>query len=773
MNGIMSVNSGIVGVSVREYKNLRDVWLAWGQGLAIFGANGSGKTNLLECLALLLGTVESVSLARPRLHVPAAGALAVMVRALASDLPANPGNDVLWAEHPELAEVVQNVGDAQPALVRWAGDGRWWRSLGVTEGASFHEGISQAGLPDQLTALLIDQSATPVIMYGLEGIDLDTDVDTNVRRVPRRVRRRFSRTLMVEEVPESVAALADTLPDTFAPLRRALAEPDGRIGGWMPLMELPPTDHAPAELQWLPRPRTDSEIDEDVNQAFGIAFEPTVGLLNVMERRLPVATAPGALDCYWWLHGVGRQNAMAELNATAPGVAVVPVHPEGTRMTELEDLANFRIEVAGAGAVGRVGMGEGPVLDQLSAGQRRWADEALAAMALQYDSLVLRTSLWALVVGMLDEDALMDAALSAAKVFDTEVAKKGFWTSKAIDATLQALDPWQAALTLARRQPQVSPTGEHTREDVEAIEAHVRLAFLLHEARPRRIVRVFDEPEAHLHPAAQRAAAAALQTLNDQGADVVIASHSPVFLDLPGWTRVHVSAVNGRARVETIGSRAVTAQSALAKQLGVNRGELLAGISGLLFVEGDHDRLVLERLYGDELKAAGLAVIRMFGTDNLLAVAELDFLDRYVDVPVFVLVDNAKVQRVHTGRMETDEERKLLALSRNSRQRGRKHRAVGLDRPDITAYLNETAVRAVYPGFAGWRTVLDSFRKRKSRPKFKVWLKENFGVELGSKNAIDEVLRVMVRDGLPPAGDLGHKMKSVIADAMGASAARP
>lgn len=769
----MDVQPGIVGVSVREYKNLRDVWLAWSQGLAIFGANGSGKTNLLECLALLLGSVETVSLARPRLHTPAAGALAVVVRSLPAELPADPSTAVLWAEHPELAEAVRNVGDAQPLLVRWAGDGRWWRSLGVTEGTDFHDGITRAGLPHQLTELLADVSGMPVIRYGLASIDLDPEKDASVRTVPRRVARRFSRTLMVEEVPESVAVVADTLPDVFAPLRRALADPDSHIGGWIPLLELPPTDHAPAELQWLPRPRSDREIDEDANQAFGIAFQPTLDLLKVMERRLPVATAPDGFDGYWWLHGIGQELAMAELNATAPGVSVVAAQSEGTRVTMMKDLANFRIEVAGAGTVGRVGMREGPVLDQLSAGQRRWADEALAAMASHYDTLVMRMTLWALVIEMLDEDALMSVALSAAKTFEAEVAKKGFWSGKAIEAILQALNPWHAALTLARRQPQVSSNGEYTREDVAAIEAHVRLSFLLHEARPRRTVRVFDEPEAHLHPAAQRAAAAALQTLNHQAADVVIASHSPIFLDLPGWTQVHVSALNGRARVESLGPHAVTAQSALAKQLGVNRGELLAGISGLLIVEGDHDRLVLERLYGDELRAAGLALIRMFGTNNLLATAELDFLDRYLDVPVIVLVDNAKIQRVRTGRMETDEERKLQALSRSSRQRRRKHTAIGLDRPDITAYLNETAVRAVYPDFAGWRTVLDSFRRRKSRPSFKRWLSENYGVDLSTKNAIDEVLRVMARDGLPPAGDLTLNVKTIIAEAMGTIAARP
>ena len=58
---------GIVGLEVRQYKNLRDIWLPWSDGLALFGINGAGKTNLLECLALLMGSDQTIDLARPRL----------------------------------------------------------------------------------------------------------------------------------------------------------------------------------------------------------------------------------------------------------------------------------------------------------------------------------------------------------------------------------------------------------------------------------------------------------------------------------------------------------------------------------------------------------------------------------------------------------------------------------------------------------------------------------------------------------------------------------
>ena len=52
----------------------------------------------------------------------------------------------------------------------------------------------------------------------------------------------------------------------------------------------------------------------------------------------------------------------------------------------------------------------------------------------------------------------------------------------------------------------------------------------------------------------------------------------------------------------------------------------------------------------------------MHGTHNLLATAELDFLDRYLDVPIGVLLDYTNSDRAQPGRVETNEERELTKL---------------------------------------------------------------------------------------------------------------
>ena len=43
MNGALTREPKIVGLEVGRYKNLRDVWLPWSDGIALFGSNGSGN----------------------------------------------------------------------------------------------------------------------------------------------------------------------------------------------------------------------------------------------------------------------------------------------------------------------------------------------------------------------------------------------------------------------------------------------------------------------------------------------------------------------------------------------------------------------------------------------------------------------------------------------------------------------------------------------------------------------------------------------------------
>lgn len=97
--------------------------------------------------------------------------------------------------------------------------------------------------------------------------------------------------------------------------------------------------------------------------------------------------------------------------------------------------------------------------------------------------------------------------------------------------------------------------------------------------RPHLTVRVFDEPEAHLHPAAQRQIATALERLRLRGDHVVITSHGPHFLGVPGWRLVHAQTTAEGSTLSVLSPEDLDARKALAGQMGLTRGELLAHIA--------------------------------------------------------------------------------------------------------------------------------------------------------------------------------------------------
>ena len=66
----------------------------------------------------------------------------------------------------------------------------------------------------------------------------------------------------------------------------------------------------------------------------------------------------------------------------------------------------------------------------------------------------------------------------------------------------------------------------------------------------------------------------------------MLASHSPHFLDLPGWSQIHLSRSGDAVKVTTVPDNVKSARTALAQDLGVTRGELLAGINAVLVVGG-------------------------------------------------------------------------------------------------------------------------------------------------------------------------------------------
>lgn len=154
------------------------------------------------------------------------------------------------------------------------------------------------------------------------------------------------------------------------------------------------------------------------------------------------------------------------------------------------------------------------------------------------------------------------------------------------------------------------------------------LTDVVEPAYPERTTTVLlaDEPEANLHPAAVESVVDWLVSVSQRTAGAVVATHHPAFLSVDDDDAhlVHVQRTEGRTVLSTVAGSDTESLDRLAVDAGLTRAELLQRIRMVLFVEGPHDRLVLDAYIGDQLHAARVLVLPMHGTRNALALVDSD-----------------------------------------------------------------------------------------------------------------------------------------------------
>ncbi len=290
-------------------------------------------------------------------------------------------------------------------------------------------------------------------------------------------------------------------------------------------------------------------------------------------------------------------------------------------------------------------------------------------------------------------------------------------------------------------------------------------------SEPLRTVRVFDEPESHLHPGAQRRANQALLRWSRGVDDVVIATHSHYFLGHPDWTYVHVGRTSEGSVVEPLPSADLTAGGSVAAEMGWTRGELLSGRQLVLLVEGEHDRVVLEGLFHQQLRAAGVGILALHGTDNAMALVDAEFWVNVTDVPMALLFDNVRIAHLDQGNRIalTNEEKKLVAIMQAVRRSGRRLIPFGLTRPDITAYLPEELLRSQRSDFPQWQVVIRDWNlfvrnwRQAGEPSFKRFVKDRFHVDLSPTWQVRRLVDMMRREQVEPHPELRERMSEILA----------
>jgi hypothetical protein len=107
------------------------------------------------------------------------------------------------------------------------------------------------------------------------------------------------------------------------------------------------------------------------------------------------------------------------------------------------------------------------------------------------------------------------------------------------------------------------------------------------------------------------------------------ASYTPPMLGVPGdVSLVHVRRTRRGIELRSLDPRALGATDAEIKELGLDRGELLAFYRAVLFVEGETDKAVLEELYADRLRDIGLLVQPFRGANKVEKIVEAEMLLR-------------------------------------------------------------------------------------------------------------------------------------------------
>lgn len=219
-----------------------------------------------------------------------------------------------------------------------------------------------------------------------------------------------------------------------------------------------------------------------------------------------------------------------------------------------------------------------------------------------------------------------------------------------------------------------------------------------------------DEPEQRLHPVLQRRAARWLAAAMSQwGSQCVLATHSVAFMDLPGDVHAYeLSRPGEQATIARLDVSALTPQSLLAREMGLDRGELLSRWRAFLFVANLDGLAVLQELCGERLERSRVHVLFLDHHRQHAGLLDVTVLAQFTAVPLtalFVSIPEHDLQQLQTssardraelatGSGETATGAGIMDIAL---QRERDIALVTLSVPDIFDLLDKNMIRQATP----------------------------------------------------------------------------
>jgi energy-coupling factor transporter ATP-binding protein EcfA2 len=279
---------------------------------------------------------------------------------------------------------------------------------------------------------------------------------------------------------------------------------------------------------------------------------------------------------------------------------------------------------------------------------------------------------------------------------------------------------------------------------------------------------LIDEPESGLHRKNEEKVSEVLSGSWTNSKLVCIATHSPEFLNREDIKIFRLA--NGKINeFESSRNREIEA-------LGLRKSDLLGLVSKFLVVEGEHEKIVFEKLFGEELQKFRIKILVARGAKNFSGVIDSNIVFDFTEADIFAVMDNLEAEevrdvwnksvnickesnyvkagdylRANLPNKETGESKFLSEFLTRALESNEYARfdVYGLSKPDIILYFSESS----FGLNESWQELRNQYFDKKNTwtqkqafMDFKTWLKKTKGGRVG----IGEIERALEKlDEIP------------------------